>query len=266
MRSIFLAGILALFSVICRADELSQSSQVEMIEIKPTAKSLLFGHSLSPTTETLTKGVWTLGTTVAGYGITDQLLVGTSTWMFYDYNSPNLVLRHRWSLGNSFFDEFAAQLLYLKSSNFYPNFYRMEVGMMWLTWRKKVNPNYTFYLAANGMYFWDETLPFSLRRNPGHDRADQYSLTTLHVLSFTEYLGLSLELGVLGLDYTKPLFHNGYSFFYKNNTWVAQVGISISASPYNLERLFSQSQDTATNNHDYYDYSIHPELQIQYFF
>ncbi|MFN8791386.1 MAG: hypothetical protein ACK5Y2_08025 [Bdellovibrionales bacterium] len=229
------------------------------------AKSFLLGHNIGMTTETAEAGTATLGSYAALYAPTDQWLVGTSTWMLYGYNSYNLVTRYRFDLEEKFFDEVAGQLAYLKSGEFGENYYRQELAIAWLTGKISVNPYYQLYLTFNYMYFWNETIPFSLRREPFNDDKYQISLSSLHVLKFTDDWSMLLEFGILGLRARYPQTHSGFSVAYQQPRYLIQLGFTVSSTPYNLERLFETSS-AARPRGDYYDSSVHPEVQLQWYF
>jgi hypothetical protein len=229
------------------------------------SKSILLGHNLTPTTATTKKGVVNAGSYALTYGITDDTMIGTNTWMVWDYNSYNAVMRTKWNLADRFWDEISLQGVYLKSAAIGKDYYRMEAGMAWLTGKKIINSSYTLYTSFNYMNFWDETLPFSLRREPGTDDSYQYSISTLHELSMSDRFGFLLELGILGINYVRPEFQSGLSFHYTTETFLAQLGFSVSATPYNTDRLY-QPESFSQQRESPYDVSAHPEIQFQYFF
>ncbi len=229
------------------------------------AESVVFGHNLAVTTETPKKGTWSLGSYLASYSPTDHFIIGTSTWMMWGYNSNNIFLRQRWDRENKLIQNVSVQLAYLKSDHYGDDYYRQEVGILWLTGKVEVNPYYRLYLTGNYMYFWDETIPFSLRREPFNDEKYQLSISTLHSLSFTERWSVNLEFGVLGLKARYPQIHSGFSVAYKKASYLIQGGFSVTSTPYNLERLFESSTSARPQN-DYYDSSVHPEVQLQWFF
>lgn len=229
------------------------------------ADSFLMGHNLGITTETPAKGTGTVGSYAALYSFSDQGFVGTSTWMIWGYNSYNLVGRYRWDRPEKLVETVAAQFAYLKSGEFGDNYYRQEVGIAWLTGKISINSNYRIYLTGNYMYFWDETIPFSLRREPFNDDKYQLSLTTLHALKFNDEWTMLLEFGVLGLKAKYPRTHSGFSVAYQRPSYLVQLGFTVTSTPYNIERLFKRTTNTRPQE-DYYDTSVHPEIQLQWFF
>lgn len=229
------------------------------------ARSILLGHNLGTTTETPPAKTLTLGSYLAAYSPTDELLIGTSTWMMWGYNSYNLVARYGWIREDKTFDALSVQAAYLKSGHFGPDFYRQEVAMLWLTGKIEVNPFYDLYITGNYMYFFDETIAFSLRREPFNDEKYQLTLTTLHTLKYNDNWMANLEFGILGLRAKYPQVHSGFSVAYKQPSYLVQLGFTVTSTPYNLERLFSTSTNSRPTE-DYYDASVHPEVQLQWFF
>jgi len=219
--------------------------------------SALYGHSLSPTIETNKKGEVSLGSYVASVGLSDDWMLASSTWMLYDYNSWSAILKKK-------FDSSAIQLAYIKSDTINQNFYVMEAFLAWFIKKYEINSNYEISLNLNYMHFIDETLPFSFRREPGNDLPYQYSISSLHRLKWNKNFGGLLEFGILGLNYVTPEVHSGFGFYFQSQSFLLQLGASMTARPYNLERLYDEkgSDKTASGG---YDFSMHPEVQLQYF-
>jgi hypothetical protein len=228
-----------------------------------SANSFVIGHNLSPTTEVPEKGTATVGTYLASYSFSDRCHVGTSPWMAYGYNSYSLLGRCQLTGATSFFDASSLQVAYIKSDDNLGKKYRQTLAMAWWTMKHEINSSYSLYTTVNYMYFWDETLPFSLRREPGNNQPYQFTVTTLHQIHWTDSMGMQFELGILGVNYNRPMVHNGYSFYKRWESVLLQVGISMTGSDNNFDRLYS---DTGPRGTAGYDYSVHPELQLQYFF
>ncbi len=113
------------------------------------------------------------------------------------------------------------------------------------------------------MYFWVETYPFSLRREPFNDQAQQFTLSSLHQFQFKQDLLINLELGALGLNYTYPNLIFGASVVKKWNQFSMQFGGSVTKR-FSGELTFNQKVITSVEN--YLDTSLHPEIQLQYWF
>ncbi len=219
-----------------------------------------FGHNLALSDETLKQKDFTFGTYYIGAGLTDKLTVGTSPWMILGYNLDNIIVRYR---GDLFQTEFVHQLAYFKSNEKYGNAYEQTSISYWLGKAFKTD-RYKVVLSLNYMYFYNEERPFSLRREPFKDEAAQFTLSTLHVFEYSEAIYLQLELGILGLNYSYPNLSAGASWFYKPSPhWSFQVGGSIS-------KRFTGPQRTdyviIKNTENYMGDSIHPEIQVQYWF
>lgn len=230
-----------------------------------SANSFILGHNLGITTEVPKKGTATVGTYLIGYSPTESCHLGTSAWMAWNYNTYSLLGRCRLTEETSYFDSSALQLAYLKSDDSLGDFYRQEVGILWYAFENKINDIYTIYTTINYMYFWDETWPFSLRREPGNNQPWQISLSTLHQVRWTKSTGFHFEFGILGLNYATPLIHNGYSVYTSGENYLIQLGVSMSASPNNFDRLYEKTELAGTKAESY-DFSVHPEVQLQYFF
>lgn len=228
------------------------------------ANPFFIGHNMSPGTDVPAKSTWTVGSYLIGYSPTDECLIGTNAWMAWNYNSYSAIARCRVIGETKWFDEASLQLAYIKSDKSLGDLYRQTVGMAWWTVKNKINDMYTLYTTLNYMYFWDETYPFSLRREPGNNQPYQWSFTTLHRVNWTPTVGFNFEFGILGLNYVQPLIHNGYSVYKMGDNYLAQIGLSISAMPNNFDRLYSRSEPRGFSEN--YDYSVHPEIQLQYFF
>ena len=221
------------------------------------------GHNLSQTWYIPDKGSATIGTQVAGYGISKNLYVGTSPWMYTSYNMHNIAFKASsdWMRDN----KLGLTAAYFKTGEFYPNKYVMEAASVWVVKAYDVSDDWVAHVNLNYMYFWDETLPFSLRREPFNDQPYQFSLTVLNELRTTKNIGFGTELGVLGVNYTYPHIHVGVSVRYLTGNWLLQAGVSGSNQARAIGRPYTQEQAEAASNPDS-DSNYHPEIQVQYHF
>lgn len=236
----------------------------EVVAATPALKPMYIGHNLSPSTEQMTARSWTVGTYLIAYAPTDSCLFGMNPWITWNYNSYNVVGRCRLMNQTKWFEEMNLQGAYLQSDHSLGDAYRQRVGILWWTVKHTFTDYYTLYTTLNFMHFWDETIPFSLRRDPGNDQPYQFSLTTLHRVRWTETLGFAFEFGALGLNYHTPLVHNGYSLVKTGKNYLAQAGFSMSAVPNDVDRL--NSRTLTRRQGPGYDFTLHPELQLQYYF
>jgi hypothetical protein len=117
------------------------------------------------------------------------------------------------------------------------------------------------------MYFFDETAPFSLRREPYNTDAYQVSLSALNEIRLPAGFGILVEFGMLGLNYVYPEMHYGLSVNHRSNHFLVQLGFSQTMTAGTLSRLFKTNQIVSLTGGDPgYDFSMHPEVQLQLFF
>lgn len=226
-------------------------------------KPILFGHNLATTTQVLNKNQMTAGTYYLGVGITDNFTLGTSPWIVFGYNLENIILKYRNEISTT--ESLSHEVAYFKSNIKLGEKYEQTSMSYWLTFAH-IFDQYTLNITMNYMYFWNEKRPFSLRREPFNNQAHQITLTSLHQFHFSERTILQFELGVLGINYAYPNLSAGASWAYLlNNKWSYQLGGSISkrfSGPY-----YPDYFDTSILQYENYAYdSIHPEIQIQYWF
>lgn len=232
-------------------------------------RTVPFGHNLAMTTEIPEKDTWSLGSYLLGYSFNDSFFVGTSAWMAWNYNSYSIFGRLRLGFDSDYYEHLNLQFSYIQSDKSLGRFYEQKVGLLWLTTKHSINEVYRLFATINYMYFWDETLPFSLRREPFNNQADQWSLSTLHQIEIHPRLGMNFEFGVLGLTYRTPLMHTGISFYKLWDSFLMQIGVSYSATTNNFLRLYdnnAQKNSSAYVGTQKYDFSMHPEVQLQYNF
>lgn len=216
------------------------------------------GHNLTPTTYTLSKGEITAGTYALGYGLTDELSIGTSPWLAYDYNMPMVQMKY----GTPGFWEgsrIAADLNYFKTYPYGENLYDMKAAMTRLGASYDVSSPYTLHAVLGIAYYWNDAKPFSLRLSPRNRDRYTLSLSTLHETRLTGNFGIMTELGMLGLNYLHPYLHWGTSLFVKWSFGYLQVGVSHSIT------RFRESLDYGGGSFELTDEVYHPEIQLQFF-
>lgn len=189
----------------------------------------------------------------------------------------NLYLRYLLKKNESYSQ--ALQASYYKTDGG-SNTYRMEAG--WLNWIHgwHFNSGYIFFLNAQFMYFVDETIPFSLRRPRVWRDPTEFNISTLHEVKLVHGFYLMGELGILGVVRKFPLIHSGASLQWRSNHWLIQIGYSTTATLAAIGGNRKYRQDVATyisNGDDHglgdhlaqfikYDYSLHPEVVIQWYY
>ncbi len=227
--------------------------------------SFSFGHNLASTSETLSQGQSTVGSYALGYGVTDRLTVATSPWLIFGYNMNNAILRH--SIPVNVDNEIGQQLAYFETNPKLGDAYVMRAMSYSLTWKTVVDPSYTLYLCGNYMYFWNEKLPFSLRREPYNGLPYQFSFSTLHQFHISNGFLTQFEVGVLGANYTYPFLHGGASLGYFGKRFSYQIGASVSrvGQPGTWHKP-DYYTETAVEGESTEAISVHPEVQLQAWF
>ncbi len=235
-------------------------------------RSILLGHNLAPTTEIPRQGTVSLGSYLLSYSPSDRLMIGSCSWMAWNYNSLSLIARYRLLEKSSWFENLNLQGAYIKSVRSLGTKYIQDIGIIWATTEHRLNEVYSIFVSINGMQFWDETKPFSFRREPYNDQSFQFSLSTLHRLKWSRHWGASFEIGSLGFNYVHPMMIFGTSLNYLSHHFAIQMGFSF------IARLPSSDNSQESNYNSYYDtrsgrslentapYSYHPEIQAQVFF
>lgn len=168
--------------------------------------------------------------------------------------------------GESCLTDWAIQAMYLKTGKFGDRAYQMEALNTSFVVKRDLADFYSLDVAFNFMNFFDETAPFSLRREPYNSDAFQFSLSTLHELRLPAGFGFLVELGVLGVNYTYPEMHWGLSVHHRSSHFLVQLGFSQTLTSGTLSRLFRTNQIVSLSGGEPgYDFSMHPEVQLQIF-
>ena len=212
------------------------------------------GHNSSPTTYVLSKDGVVLGGTLIAYGLTDNISIGFSPWMYQSYNFDNLLIR----LGHRLNSEFTLgfQGMYLKSyiqqeDHSYLGGYQMESLRSHLILTQEWNDYLAIHHNINYEYFYDETVPHSLRREPLNNDPYQVGISSLFEFTVGESSLMNFEIGTLGLNYYYPQIIIGGSYGYKTKSAYAQFGISttgttmsyFSSTRIDNNAIFSQNKE-----------------------
>lgn len=219
-----------------------------MLAAPARASTILLGHNLTPTTYTLPRGQGTAGSYALGYGLTDQLFVGTSPWIWIGYGMAMAEGRYRFLQESGF--ELTLEGMYFNSLP--GSRYDQHSTFVRLTGSYRVSDLYTAHLSSGHQYFWDATRPYSLNPWPGL-RPYLPSVSVLNEFRLFDLYGVMAEAGILGLNYPAPERHLGISAFYKNTWLLIQLGISETRS---LNRNYARIIHWQT----------HPEIQVQTYF
>lgn len=268
-----------LLSSLCRAD-------VEPIRT---------GHNLTMTTAVFQRGECTIGLQTVACGILDPLSIGTSPWMWSDYRMANVAVR--WS-PSEINDEkrWALQAIYFKTTSpkrepagmtsdgtIPPRSgqdYQMEAAWFEIARSQRFAPHFQLHGNLHLNYYFDQTMPFSLRRPSLKKDPWQINLSSLMEIELVGGFYLLAEIGLLDLNETYPHLHTGASLGYSRGRFDVHVGFSMTSTFYALfhpvERVDYQ-QTLRTSQWNGYnsdldpnlvrqDFAIHPEFSLQYFF
>ena len=284
----FLVLILTIFSFSVFANE-------SKVEINPKLnKSKLnqngsFGHNMSPNSYTLNKGDFAVGPYATVYGVTDNFMVGMSPWIYYDYNANNFTMKYKIDLGNE--QAVSFQYMYFKTygefddapikdytsgktRGFEYDFqYIMEVSKYYATYSNKITDSVTSHTTLTYDYYNNETYPYSIRREPLNNDPYQFNLSNLFEIQLQDNLLLQQEIGVLGLNYFYPQIIYGASLGFQFDDLYLQLGFSMTGTyeaymnPDKRRNVYFDIIGGEYNRDSVkYDFSMHPELQLQYFF
>lgn len=85
--------LVSLILLILTIHSLAQDESLAIADSQPIV--IDFGHDLSATSHVLQSGVCTAGIQSLACGLTTNISVGTSPWLWSDYNAANFLLRYR---------------------------------------------------------------------------------------------------------------------------------------------------------------------------
>jgi hypothetical protein len=251
-------------------------------------------HNVSATTNMMDRHECTVGIQILGCGVTEKWSLGTSPWLYINYNMANVLSRFtlkeyenkdRWSLQVSYFKTYKKHTTVgtnADGSQYTYNTGPFQMEALWLMWLRSfhLSPHYTVHMNFHDNYYWDDTYPFSIRRPiPGRSHF-QFNLTSLHEIDLVNGWFVLGEIGFL--DFTQPVLyiHSGSSIGYSGKSWSFHIGFTVDGSinslffggddrrdyqqhlrsdPLGYGRGISYTQAT-------WDYAMHPEFELQYFF
>ncbi len=239
-----------------------------------------FGHSLSNTSSVLKSGQCSLGLQATACGLTDDLSIGSSPWLWLGYNMSNLFVRQR--VAETEKTQHAFQLGLFKTFEVPVDRTTYDMEGLWLSYIQsfEIEDHYTLHINYIGNYYTNDRRPFSLRRPTVNRNPFQFNLSSLHEVKLSSGLFLLGELGVLGATEKYPHLHTGASLQVRAKSFLVHIGFTMTST---LTALFSPSA-----RYDYHselisyeegldypfldedlikrDFSIHPEFALQYFF
>lgn len=237
------------------------------------AKNL--GHLLTGTAQTFKKNETSVGSTIIGHGLTDNLIVGISPFAFFSYNFMNFIVRYKVYEGHSVstaFDFYYFDSLD-KSEGSISNFDQTSWFFKSNT-EIKISESTKVMATVGYQYFIRENSTYSFRSDPlgkyfsflaklyddYEMKLEDYALIERDPrtisLSFilnqylTDSLFLNFELGLLGVNYLVPLKHVGFSIYYESQEWTLGIGVSKSS------RITKYLEEVI----------YHPEASFHYYF
>ncbi len=227
-----------------------------------------FGHNQTQSSDLLKSGQCTIGNYVLGCGVSNQITLATSPWLFVNYEAANIHIKfgHRDSDGDSratllsYFRTLPRSRPFLEckqDGDFFCPYQSSEI----ISLRRTSNPTsyqeleayqslvdgYSFEVAAINFiethqfsdfsivygfkysYFFNEDRPYSLRINPGTpDIKGQVDASLLLRIVTSPNSKLNLEAGLLAITAIYPAGHLGLSFQVDLNSIFVQLGVSFS--------------------------------------
>lgn len=230
------------------------------------------GHNLDFSSETSKAGHCTVGFQFAGCGVSNQFTLGFSPWMLTDYNSYNLFARY--SFDKTEDHQRGFQFAYLKSYAVSPSRYQME--LVWLSYIHTVyfHSEIKSHFNVSGMYFFDDTNPFSMRRPQFYYDPFQLNFGVLNEFHLYGPWYVNVEFAIV--DAIKKYFHlhMGASLEFRGSFWLAHIGLSHTTTMDALVNVLDRYDYGLTyfptnripEGAVRYDYSIHPEISFQIYF
>ncbi len=245
-------------------------------------KLTFFGHNLSSTTELMSAGQCTLGFVFAACGVSNKVTLGSSPWMYLDYKMYSLAVRGLIS-EDSDGDRWAWQVDYFKTFNkeydsTYATPYMMESVWNELLYSQKFENGYTMTTNLHLNYYFEQKMPFSLRRPFYKAKPLQINLTTFHQVDLVKNWFIQGEIGLIDILNSPLHFHGGSTIGKRFKNWYFYFGFSFTpavTAMFNTGRTdvqFLYKKNGLTYDDLYspeevkLDYSIHPEISLQYFF
>ncbi len=206
------------------------------------------GHNLSITTDTLFKSEASVGNYAVAYGLSNDLTIATSPWLYFSYAMPMALLR--WRIYENRSLSVAIEASYFKTSEA-SHYFHQESSFWKGSMGFLVSPSWVVYLNVGHQHFTNDQQPFSLRPDAFSKEVNPdknvNSISLLNDFSIANGFGAFLEVGRLGVNYLIPYSHIGASIYYSSIDWSFQFGSSVS---------FRDREGTPEN-------IFHPEIQIQ---
>lgn len=283
-----------------------------------TPKPVFLGHNVSPSSYTLRARQIAAGNFGIAAGITDQITIATSPWLWLSYEAANVHLKWIEDLSNgsrvgalvSYFETFGDSP-FLRCAGDWEGWMCPNESPDIIQLRRQSNPlgyqyveaisalpdRYQFQTVAAhvlyGMdsgrqsyhfnfkfsYFFNDDRAYSIRVDPGTDQIrGQFDTTVLIEHRINSNVRVNFETGFMGLNAIVPFGHFGLSVTWVKGFWLTQLGASatwkLPDTGNSILETVGRTDSrlhTARDGQSYYggrylESSVHPELQIQYFF
>ncbi len=238
------------------------------------------GHNLSTNNNTLGQRETSIGTLFVAHGITDQLSIGSSVFVLAEYEMFNAMARYAFPISDK--EKIGFDVAYFKtfggnartsetcfdtgsgiecslSATYYDGFI-MEAINGKFTYTNLITNYYRFNTTLSYFYYFDDRMPFSFRMDPANNDPFTLNLTSLHEFKVNKHFFVNLEGGLWGLNYNYPYYHTGITLNLQARNVLVGAGVSTTFSP-----AFPRERARSFAGYDS-RYSIHPEVQLQFFF
>lgn len=245
------------------------------------------GHNLTITSDTLPAGHCSIGIPVTACGITDGISLGVSPWMYLDYYMWGVAARvlldedpdqNRFALQANYFKTYKDR----EDAGNIPALSHYQMEAVWLmlirTWN--ISPTYRLHLNTHLNYYFDEKLPFSLRRPYLKPTPWQVNLSLLHEVNLAAGWFIYGEMGLIDILRDPIHIHGGASLGKVFGGLSVRAGFSLTGTGSALfsptaRRDYQQSlRFSSLSGYEAekdaplvrYDYGLHPEFSVQYTF
>lgn len=242
---------------------------LSLISSAPSHAETLLGHNLTPTSGTLHQGEITAGTYALAVGLSESFTVGTSPWLAWLYNMPALSVKYGYDT-DGFINRIALEQIFFKTFAYGLDMYQQQSSWTRVTATHRFDDFYSLHGNLGVQYFWDDSVPFSMRPIPTNGTPLTLSTSLLHQVNFTDFWGAFFETGLLGVNYPNRYAHFGVSTFFQWQGGYLQLGIS-KTYPIGSELIQTDQFGVYENSRGEWRASIyrkdaapiHPEIQLQ---
>lgn len=247
----------------------------------------LLGHDVSATGHVLPSHQCTVGTFYFGCAVNDRLTFISSPQLYWNYHLHNFVFRYQYENTEEHYR--TVEFDYFKNfrdrddpndPHQLDNFVMEAIWLRYI-YTEKFRTNYYAHFNLHVNYYFDEQLPFSVRRPYEDPSPFQLNLTVLNEVYLVHGWFLEGEAGFLDFANWPLHTHEGVTIGKKWKQGFFYIGFTQTST---LRALFAPTdrvdyQQVLKDNvpKGYYsrpldhdsiknDFSVHPEIAAQYFF